>query len=82
MPYELQLRTFYVAPTLPSIKTPPQPNARKQEQAEEEARKRGSANKTRVVMKADKGNCFVVMDKKEYNEKMQALLQTHSPTTK
>ena len=31
-------------------------------------------DKTRVVMEADKGNCFVVMDKKEYDEKMQVLL--------
>ena len=36
-------------------------------------------------MKADKGNCFVVMDKKEYNEKMQALLSdpnTYNKVTK
>ena len=31
-------------------------------------------DKTRVVMKTYKSNCFVVMDKKEYNEKMQVLL--------
>ena len=31
-------------------------------------------DKTRVVMKADKGNCFVVMDKTDYDEKMQELL--------
>ena len=66
MPYELQLRTFYVAPTRPSMKTPPQPNAKHLK-----VRKK---DKTRVVMKADKGNCFVVMDKKEYDEKMQVLL--------
>ena len=42
-------------------------------------------DKTRVVMKADKRNCFVVMDKKEYNEKMQALLSdpnTYNKVTK
>ena len=36
-------------------------------------------------MKADKGNCFVVVDKKEYNEKMQALLSdpnTYNKVTK
>ena len=27
-----------------------------------------------VIMKADKGNCFVVMDRSDYNLKMQALL--------
>jgi hypothetical protein len=31
-------------------------------------------DKTRVVMKADKGNCLVVMDKTDYDEKMQELL--------
>ena len=36
-------------------------------------------------MKADKGNCFVVMDKKEYDEKMQVLLadpNTYNKVTK
>ena len=39
-------------------------------------------DKTRVVMK---GNCFVVMDKKEYDEKMQVLLadpNTYNKVTK
>ena len=27
-----------------------------------------------VIMKADKGNCFVMMDRSDYNLKMQALL--------
>ena len=27
-----------------------------------------------LIMKADKGNCFVVMDRSDYNEKMEALL--------
>ena len=31
-------------------------------------------DKTRVVMKADKGNCFVVMDRTSYNEKMESIL--------
>ncbi len=31
-------------------------------------------DKTPVVMKADKGNCFVVMDRSEYDDKMQELL--------
>ncbi len=36
-------------------------------------------------MKSDKGNCFVVMDKKEYDEKMQVLLSdpnTYDKVTK
>lgn len=28
-------------------------------------------------MKAEKGNCFVVMDRSDYNEKMEALLSDH-----
>ena len=28
---------------------------------------------TRLVMKADKGNCFVVMDSSNYDEKMESL---------
>jgi len=28
-------------------------------------------------MKADKGNCFVVMDRSDYNEKMEVLLSDH-----
>ncbi len=35
-------------------------------------------DKTRVVMKADKGNCFVVMDKADYDAKMQELLSDHN----
>ena len=31
-------------------------------------------DKTRVVMKADKGNCFVVMDRTDYDKKMEELL--------
>ena len=31
-------------------------------------------DKTQVVMKADKGNCFVVMDRTDYDEKMEELL--------
>ena len=31
-------------------------------------------DKTRVITKADKRNCFVVLDRKEYDEKMKALL--------
>jgi hypothetical protein len=30
--------------------------------------------KTRIVMKADKGNCFVVIDRSDYDKKMQELL--------
>ena len=36
-------------------------------------------------MKADKGNCFVVIDRSDYDEKMQELLddqQTHEKLTK
>ncbi len=29
-------------------------------------------------MKADKGNCFVVMDKADYDAKMQELLSDHN----
>ena len=29
----------------------------------------------RIIMKADKGNCFVVMDKLEYDKKMEAMLE-------
>jgi len=29
---------------------------------------------TRILMKADKGNCFVVLDSTDYNNKMNALL--------
>ena len=42
-------------------------------------------DKTRIVMKADKGNCFVVMDRSDYDEKMQELLddqQTYEKVTK
>ena len=38
-----------------------------------------------VIMKADKGNCFVVMDRSNYNQKMQALLNdktTYETVTK
>ncbi len=31
-------------------------------------------DKSRVVMKADKGNCLVVMDRSEYDEKMKSML--------
>jgi hypothetical protein len=31
-------------------------------------------DKTRLVTKADKGNCFVVMDRSDYDKKMQDLL--------
>ncbi len=31
-------------------------------------------DKTRIVMKADKGNCFVVMDRSDYDDKMNNLL--------
>ncbi len=31
-------------------------------------------DKTRVIMKADKGNCFVVMDRSDYDAKMEGLL--------
>ena len=33
-------------------------------------------DKSRVVMKADKGNCFVVMDQADYDTKLNALLCT------
>jgi hypothetical protein len=33
-------------------------------------------DKTRIVMKADKGNCFVVMDRNDYDDKMQELRKT------
>ena len=39
----------------------------------------------RVIMKADKGNCFVVMDKMDYDTKMEALLgdrDTYRPVDK
>jgi len=29
---------------------------------------------SRVIMKADKGNCFVIMDRDEYENKMESLL--------
>ena len=31
-------------------------------------------DKTRVIMKADKGNCFIVMDRSDYDAKMEDLL--------
>ena len=31
-------------------------------------------DKTRVIMKADKGNCFVVLDRTSYDEKMESIL--------
>ena len=34
-----------------------------------------------VIMKADKGNCFVVMDRSDYNQKMQALLNDKTDET-
>ena len=33
---------------------------------------------TRVVMKADKGNCFVVMDRTSYDDKMESILSDQS----
>jgi len=33
---------------------------------------------TRILMKADKGNCFVVLDTIDYNNKMNALLNDHN----
>ena len=35
-------------------------------------------DKSRVIMKVDKGNCFVVMDRMEYDKKMQTLLSDSS----
>ena len=32
---------------------------------------------SRLIMKADKGNCFVVMDRSDYNKKMEVLLSDH-----
>ncbi len=29
---------------------------------------------SRVITKADKGNCYVVVDRKDYDEKMETLL--------
>jgi len=31
-------------------------------------------DQSRVVMKADKGNCFVLMDRSDYDNKMETLL--------
>ena len=41
---------------------------------ERKALKELKKDKTRVITKADKGNCFVVIDRKEYDEKMNVLL--------
>ena len=35
-------------------------------------------DQSRVVMKADKGNCFVVMDRSDYDNKMETLLSDRS----
>ena len=35
-------------------------------------------DQSRVVMKADKGNCFVVMDRSDYDNKMETLLNDRS----
>jgi hypothetical protein len=42
-------------------------------------------DKTRIVMKADKGNCFVVMDRSDYDDKMNELMNdrnTYEKVTK
>ena len=38
-------------------------------------------DKTRLVTKADKGNCFVVMDRSDYDKKMQDLLDDQKTWT-
>ena len=35
-------------------------------------------DQSRVIMKADKGNCFVVMDRSDYDNKMETLLNDRS----
>ena len=47
-------------------------NTSKKERKALNALKRDS---TRIITKADKGNCFVVMDKLEYDEKIEAMLE-------
>ena len=42
--------------------------------AERKALRQLKKDTTRVVMKADKGNCFVVTDRTDYDEKMESLL--------
>ena len=39
-----------------------------------ESSERTKKDKTHVITKADKGNCFVVIDRREYDKKMKALL--------
>ena len=42
--------------------------------SEKKALKDLKSDKTRIIMKADKGNSFVVMDRNEYENKMENLL--------
>jgi len=45
--------------------------------AERKALKSLKEDDPRLIMKADKGNCFVFMDRSDYNEKMEASLSDH-----
>ena len=45
--------------------------------AERKALKSLKEDDSGLLMKADKGNCFVVMNRSDYNEKMEALLSDH-----
>lgn len=36
-------------------------------------------DETRILMKADKGNCFVVLDRCDYDSKMETYLATVTP---
>jgi len=59
------------AALLHRARPPPHSNITK---AEREALKNLKEDRGRVITKADKGNCFVVMDRTDYDEKMEALL--------
>ena len=62
------------ASILHRARLPPHNNISK---AERKALQTLKEDVSRVIMKADKGNCFVVMDRIDYNEKMENLLSDH-----
>ena len=63
------------AAILHRARLPPHKNITKDER---KALKDLKKDDTRILMKADKGNCFVVLDTIDYNNKMNTLLNDHS----
>ena len=60
-----EVRTMTAA-VLKKASLPNQKNIGKEQKALHQLKK----DKSRVIMKADKGNCFVVLDREDYDQKM------------